>query len=183
MPGDRAPSILILTGAPGSGKSSVARALAESAAAPTVHLHTDDFYTGIKTGFIPPYLPEAQQQNEVVVGVLAQATAGYAQGGFDVIVDGIVGPWFLGPFRTAAQASGLLVHYAVLRPGASVSLARAQARASHALKDEEAINGLSGAFAHVGELESHCVDSATQTLAETVSVVREAWHSGRFRLA
>jgi predicted kinase len=182
MPGDRTPSILILTGAPGSGKSTVARALAESAATPTVHLHTDDFYTGIKSGFVPPYLPEAQRQNEVVIGVLAQATTGYAQGGYDVIVDGIVGPWFLEPFRAAARASELPLHYAVLRPGASVSMARARARASHALKDEEAINGLSKAFAHIGELESHCVDSATQTLAETVSAVRGAWHSGRFRL-
>ena len=183
MPGDRIPSILIITGAPGSGKSTVARALADSAATPTVHLHTDDFYTSIRSGFVLPYLPEAQRQNEVVIGVLAQAATGYARGGYDVIVDGIVGPWFLDPFRAAARAGGIPLHYAVLRPGAAVSLARAKARAGHALRDDEAINGLSAAFAHIDELEGHCVDSATQTLDETVSAVGEAWHSDRFRLA
>jgi chloramphenicol 3-O-phosphotransferase len=176
-------SVLVLTGPPGSGKSTVAHILTESAASPTVHLHTDDFYAAIKSGFVPPYLPEAQRQNEVVVGVLAQAAIGYAQGGYDVIADGIVGPWFLELFRIAAAANRIDLHYAVLRPGVTVSLARAQARVSHALKDEEVIHGLSKAFAHLGELESHCIDSAALTAAETASTIRDGWEAGRFRLA
>lgn len=175
-------SILILTGPPGSGKSTVARLLAENAERPAVHLHTDDFYTSIRTGFVAPYLPESQRQNEVVIGVIVGAAIAYAHGGYDVIVDGIVGPWFLEPFRAASSANKTALAYAVLRPGADVSLARAKARAAHALKDEEAIHGLSKAFANLGELERHSVDSASQTPDETATLVGEWWRAGRFRL-
>ncbi|WP_244170095.1 phosphotransferase-like protein [Amycolatopsis tolypomycina] len=80
MPG----SLLILTGPPGAGKSSVARVIAAGAPRPTVHLHTDSFYAWIRTGLVPPYLPEADRQNNVVL-------------------DGVVGPWALEPFRDAAK--------------------------------------------------------------------------------
>ncbi|WP_072475017.1 AAA family ATPase [Amycolatopsis australiensis] len=42
-------SLLILTGPPGAGKSTVARLVAEDAPRATVHLHTDSFYVWIRT--------------------------------------------------------------------------------------------------------------------------------------
>src|SRR3712207_5224908 len=79
--------VLILTGAPGSGKTTTAKALAQQAGSPKVHLHSDDFWHFIKHGAIAPYLPEAHEQNKVVIDVLAKAAAGYAKGGYLVIVD------------------------------------------------------------------------------------------------
>ncbi len=177
-----AASVFILTGAPGSGKSTVARLLAAGAEVPTVHLHTDDFYAAIRTGFVEPWLPESQRQNEVVIGVIVEAAFGFARGGYDVILDGIVGPWFLEPFRAASSRHGIAIDYAVLRPGADISLERARRRAGEALKDEEAIRGLCRSFAGLGLLERHCVDSSAQTPAETALFIRDAWRSGRFGL-
>jgi len=85
-------NILILTGTPGAGKSATARDLIAASAAPSVHLHSDDFWHFIKKGAIPPYLPESQQQNEVVMGVLAQAAEASAKGDYFVIVDGSSDP-------------------------------------------------------------------------------------------
>ncbi len=94
----------LLAAAPGAGKSTVAALLA-AALDPSVHVHADDFWHFIKRGAIPPYLPSSHRQNEVVVGVLAAAAFGYAAGGYHVICDGIVGPWFLPPFRAGAVAA------------------------------------------------------------------------------
>lgn len=82
-----------------------------SSASPKVHLHCDDFWHFIKHGAIPPFLDAAHQQNDTVVKVLAQAAQGYAEGGYFVIVDGVVGPWFLNAF-TGLSAR---VHYIVLQ--------------------------------------------------------------------
>ncbi len=103
----------ILTDPPGLGKSTAAAALAAMPGSPKVHLHADDFWHVIKHGAIPPYLPEAHDQNGVVMQALADTASAYARGGYLTILDGIVGPWFLAPFR----ALTVPVHYVVLRPG------------------------------------------------------------------
>ena len=41
-----------------------------------------------------------------------EAAKRYARGGYDVIVDGIVGPWFLEPWKALAQED-YEVHYIV----------------------------------------------------------------------
>ena len=87
--------VVILTGPPGAGKSTVADVLARQSEMPAVHLHSDDFYDRyIKSGYVLPWLPESQKQNEVVTGVIAGAACAYAAGGYFTLIDGIVGRGF-----------------------------------------------------------------------------------------
>src|SRR6185295_4675847 len=46
-----ASALLVLSGPPGAGKTTIARTLADSAPRPTVHLVTDLFYVAIRKGF------------------------------------------------------------------------------------------------------------------------------------
>ncbi len=171
------PSLMIVTGPPGAGKSTVAGLVARGAPQPTVHMHTDTFYLWIRSGFVLPYLPEAERQNEVVSTVAVAAARGYASGGYDVVLDGILGPWALQPFRDAAAHDGLPLSYVVLRPSLEVALARATAREGGALTEVEPITGLYGAFADLGELEHCAIDSSEQTPEETAAAMR---HWDRF---
>lgn len=175
--------MVILSGPPAVGKTTVAGLIADSADRPTVHLTTDQFYRAIRAGHIPPYLPEAQRQNEVVVDAIVAAAATYARGGFDVIADGIVGPWFLAPFRAMANTAGPAVSYIVLRPALDTALRRAQARSGEDLKDPGAITGLYRAFADLGALEHHVIDNDGLDAAGTAARVRRAIASGGYRLA
>ena len=56
--------IVIVAGAPGTGKSTVSAIIAEeSDMEKSVYMHTDDFYHYLRKGAIPPHLPESNEQN------------------------------------------------------------------------------------------------------------------------
>src|SRR5438067_12827411 len=91
--------VLILTGAPGSGKTSVARRLTRTWRK-SVHLESDQFFHFIESGYIEPWRPGSHDQNEVVMSIVATAAAGYARAGYATVIDGIVLPaWFFEPLR------------------------------------------------------------------------------------
>ncbi|WP_350274553.1 AAA family ATPase [Kribbella sp. HUAS MG21] len=175
--------VLLLTGPSGSGKTTVARLVATDAPRPTVHVTTDEFFRAIRTGFIPPYLPESQRQNVVVVDAIVAAVAVYVDGGYDVVVDGVIGPWFLPPYRRAAAEGDWRMSYVVLRPDLATTLARGQARGGVELTDADALTGLHGAFADLGDLERHAIDTSRLDPERTAAEVRKAVASGDYLLS
>ena len=174
LPGD----ILILTGSPGAGKSTTARSLVAASSGPAVHLHSDDFWHFIRKGAIPPYLPESLHQNEVVMAVLAQPAEGYAKGGYFVVVDGIVGPWFIDPFRRLKQP----LHYIVLRPALDAAIDRCRLRGGDTLSDPKPISALHQQFSTLGEFENHVIETTGHSPDDTFAAVQAGLVSGRFRL-
>jgi adenylate kinase family enzyme len=178
-------SVLILSGPPGAGKSTVAAILARESASPAVHLHADDFYDRfIKSGYVLPWLVEAQAQNATVANALAAAAFAYAQGGYWTIVDGIVEPWALAAYRELARTRSIALDYVVLRPkSADVAFARVLQRATHGLKAEDVVRELHRQFSDIGALERHAFDSTPQTADETARVLRGRLAKGEFRLA
>ncbi|MFF8866893.1 AAA family ATPase [Streptomyces sp. NPDC015139] len=172
--------LVLLGGPPGAGKSTVAEALAGTAGRPTVHMHTDTFFVWIRSGFVPPYLPEAESQNDVVQKVMLDAACAYADGGYDVVLDGILGPWMLDAFRARTDRRGLDLSYVVLRPSLEVTLSRATRREGRHLKEMEPITGLHKAFEGIGALERHVLDSTAQTVEQTTAELAAGLETGRF---
>lgn len=182
-----AADVILLTGPPGSGKTTTARSLALTYSK-AVHLHTDDFWHYITAGRIPPHLAAADAQNHTVMGVIAGAAKAYTGGGFVCVVDGVVGPWMLEHFRgmydgSGSGSGGPRVHCIVLRPGRDETLRRAQARRSPgALLDEGPVTAMWDQFADLGTLEGHAIDTSRDTPETTLARVRKAVASGAYML-
>ena len=85
--------VAIVTGTPGSGKSTVCSRLAQTTEK-GVHIHGDDFYRYV-SDLIPPTDPASKDQNTTIITAILRAARTYAEAGYRVYLDGIFGPWFM----------------------------------------------------------------------------------------
>ncbi|HTZ64784.1 MAG TPA: AAA family ATPase [Solirubrobacteraceae bacterium] len=165
--------ILILTGAPGSGKTTVAGLLAAKCER-AVHLESDQFFHFIQSGYVAPWKPESHEQNTIVMGIVARAAVGYADAGYFTIVDGIIMPsWFLEPLRDSLGAAGHRVAYAVLRAPLEVCLGRTRGRVSDRPSDADVVEHLWRQLSDLGPLESHVIENGTRSPRATADALAQ----------
>lgn len=166
--------IVVITGAPGTGKTTASGIVAkESDMEKSVHMHTDDFYHYLSKGMIPPHLPESNEQNLIVIEAFLEAAKRYVRGGYDVIVDGIIGPWFLEPWLKVVQ-EGYEVHYIVLRANKEETMKRAVERSKLDRETNiELVNVMWEQFSDLGVYEENVIETTTDTVDDTVTKIKE----------
>ncbi|MBD5138089.1 MAG: AAA family ATPase [Ruminococcus sp.] len=180
-----AAKIVIVSGACGTGKSTVSRLLAENSHCQyTVHMHTDDFYGYIRKGYIDPWKDESGDQNEVVINAVTACAKQFLAGDYEVYVDGVIGPWFLEQWLKLAD-EGYDIRYIVLRPDEESTVFRAANREQREEfpLDEEAVRKMWHMFAELGEYEANAVDTANQTVSESAALIQKLLSEGKFRIS
>lgn len=166
--------IIVITGTPGTGKTTTSAIVAkESTMEKSVHMHTDDFYHYLSKGAVPPHLPESNEQNLIVIEAFLEAAKRYVRGGYDVIVDGIIGPQFLEPWLNIVR-EGYEVHYIVLRADKEETTKRAIERSKLDRKTNiELVETMWEQFDNLGAYEKYIIDTTQLSVEDTVSAIKE----------
>lgn len=184
------PSITILSGTPGTGKTTVAEmlgALWQTEGGNALHLKSDVFFS-FPLAVIPPEKPEARAQNETVSRAVASTALAFATGGYDVILDGVIGPGtlrhYLNIFRELMdpEKPGSLA-YVVLRASLEETQTRAATRGDADKFSQSGVRVMHQQFADLKMFESHVLETDGMTAQQTTTKIAAALNSQGFRLS
>jgi len=170
-------SLLVVTGPPGAGKSSVAKVLADRVS-PSVLVEGDVFYACLASGAIPPWLPESQEQNLIVGRAAAAATAVFSAE-YDTVYDGVLGPWQLADFMQAGSIE--MLDYAVVLPPVEVCVSRVAGRLGHGFDDEAATRKMHAEFANAAIDGRHVFADVIDTPDAMAELIGERRVAGALR--
>jgi broad-specificity NMP kinase len=178
--------LLLLTGSPGTGKTTVAPLVADRHA-PSVCLNLDWFFSKLRRGAIDPWREEAHAQNRAVLHAAAEACATFAAEGYVTVADGIIYPFMLDLFATACASDGIVLHYSVLRAPREVVQQRVVDRRvepqhAGALADAAVVDDLWAQFESQGVEERHRVDVGGCGPDEVAEEIDRRFRSGEFLL-
>jgi hypothetical protein len=179
-------TLLLLTGSPGCGKTTVSPLVADRHE-PSVCLDLDWFFAKLRRGAVEPWRKEAHEQNRVVLTAAAEATTAFAAGGYFTVADGILYPFMLDLFETSAQSRRVPLHYAVLRAPLGIVQQRVQDRRAEpahvgALADGSVVDDLWSQFEAHGVEERHRVDCGHHAPVEVAAEIDRRLEAGDFRL-
>jgi predicted ABC-type ATPase len=165
-------SLLVVTGPPGAGKSTLAALLA-ARLEHSVLVDGDSFFGFLRVGAIAPWRPEAHGQNTVVTRAAGAASGQYARGGLNTVYDGMIGPWFVDEFLAATGLETL--DYAILLPPVDICVGRVLTRQNHNFADEGATRHMHRAFIRNLISTRHviqCTNVPVEGLAERIIAAR-----------
>jgi predicted ABC-type ATPase len=170
-------SLLVVTGPPGVGKSTVAALVADRLPR-SVLIEGDAFFAFLRQGAIDPWLPESHAQNQVVVEATALATGRFALD-YTTVFDGVIGPWFVDAFLAGTGLDAL--DYVVLLPDVEVCVERVLTRLDHGFRDEAAARKMHDEFARCDIDARHLLRNHT-TADAAADEVADRWQRGEFRI-
>jgi hypothetical protein len=171
----RTSGLLIVTGPPGAGKTTVAGRVADRFE-PSVLVRGDAFFGFLERGARVPWMPGSDQQNEIVTRAAASAAGHFVGGGYWTVYDGVVGPWFLEAFLSETGLDQL--GYTILLPSVERCLERVSTRQDHGFTDADATRQMHRQFANASIGRGHLLTDLPDDPDQVAHLVIDAFERG-----
>ena len=160
---------LLIGGSPGTGKTTVTRALADGDEH-AVCIETDVFFDFVRHR-IHPAEPESHSQNHTVISAYCQAARAYADGGYQVYLEGVLGPWFLPVVRSSLDCD---FDYIILHASLAEVQRRVAARTTQAYVSPGVIEGLHPQFEKLlADYPDHVIHTDSTDIDTIVSSIQQ----------
>jgi tRNA uridine 5-carbamoylmethylation protein Kti12 len=174
----KVPEVLILTGPPASGKSSVARALAERYDR-VAHVDVDTLRHFVTpTGYAKAGQPERARQLRLGVRNACDLARNFLEERFAVIVDDVVvSKDDLDAYVEGLKETDIQIHFVRLLPSLDVCLARNAAREEGKMSPER-VEAVWHEFDAAGELGGATIDSSALSVYGTADRLQALTTSG-----
>jgi chloramphenicol 3-O-phosphotransferase len=168
--------IILLSGPPGAGKTTIAKELVTISPGPIACIEGDKFWSFFAKGW------EGKGQHKNFVTLMTSVTAAslsYARAGYEVILDFSIPPWFLPTVHKIITSRGMQIHYVVLRPARDTCALRAAGRSEGAVVDYGHLDEFYESFAEAGP---YIVSDDDCSPAEMAALIREGQDKGMFKV-